>query len=124
MQIHKNLFFPVCIILFSQFASHCYSQSGGASVSETCNSDYTYFCSDSNECQSKSRACNGECPSGRRYCPRFGVSMGTMIYIFVLFENISITSLLTHTVALSTRPFLRFKSKNQPIKKFLSLEVS
>ena len=36
----------------------------------------------------------------------------------------SMTSLLTHTVAHSTRPSFRPKTNNQPIKKFLSLAVS
>ena len=33
-------------------------------------------------------------------------------------------SLLTHTVAQSTRPSFRLKINNQPLKKFLSLAVS
>ena len=37
---------------------------------------------------------------------------------------ISMTSLLAHTVAHSTRPSLRLKNNNQPHKKFLSLAVS
>ena len=36
----------------------------------------------------------------------------------------SMTSLLTHTVAHSTRPSFRLKTNNQHLKKFLSLEVS
>ena len=32
----------------------------------------------------------------------------------------SMTSLLTHTVAHSTRPSIRLKTNNQPLKKFLS----
>ena len=36
----------------------------------------------------------------------------------------SMTSLLTHTVAHSTRPSFRLKTNNQPLKKFLSLAVS
>ena len=36
----------------------------------------------------------------------------------------SMTSLLTHTVAHSTRPSYRPKINNQPLKKFLSLMVS
>jgi hypothetical protein len=36
----------------------------------------------------------------------------------------SMTSLLTHTVAYSTRPSFRSKTNNQPLKKFLSLAVS
>ena len=36
----------------------------------------------------------------------------------------SMTSLLTHTVAHSTRPSFRPKTNNQPLKKFLSLKVS
>ena len=38
--------------------------------------------------------------------------------------HFSMTSLLTHTVAHSTRPSFRPKTNNQPIKKFLSLAVS
>ena len=37
---------------------------------------------------------------------------------------ISMTSLLTHTVAHSTKPSFRPKTNNQPLKKFLSLAVS
>ena len=37
---------------------------------------------------------------------------------------ISMTSLLMHTVAHSTRPSFRLKINNQPLKKFLSLAVS
>ena len=37
---------------------------------------------------------------------------------------VSMTSLLTHTVAHSTRPSFRLKTNNQPLKKFLSLAVS
>ena len=36
----------------------------------------------------------------------------------------SMTSLLTHTFAHSTRPSFRLKTNNQPLKKFLSLAVS
>ena len=38
--------------------------------------------------------------------------------------NISITSLLTHTVTHSTRHSFRLKTNNQPTKKFLSLAFS
>ena len=38
--------------------------------------------------------------------------------------TVSMTSLLTHTVAHSTRPSFRLKTNNQPLKKFLSLAVS
>ena len=38
--------------------------------------------------------------------------------------SISMTSLLMHTVAHSTRPSFRSKTNNQPTKKFLSLEVT
>jgi hypothetical protein len=38
--------------------------------------------------------------------------------------NFSMTSLLTHTVAISTKPSFRSKTNNQPLKKFLSLVVS
>ena len=41
-----------------------------------------------------------------------------------LFMIISMTSLLTHNVAHSTRHSFRPKTNNQPIKKFLSLAVS
>ena len=37
---------------------------------------------------------------------------------------VSMTTLLTHTVAYSTRPFFRPKTNNQPTKKFLSLGVT
>ena len=39
-------------------------------------------------------------------------------------KHISMTSLLTHTVAHSTRPSLKPKTNNQPFKKFLSLVFS
>ena len=38
--------------------------------------------------------------------------------------DISMTSLLTHNVARSTRPSFRPKTNNQPLKKLLSLAVS
>ena len=41
-----------------------------------------------------------------------------------IIKNISMTSLLTHTVAHSTRPSYRPKINNQPLKKFLGLAVS
>ena len=41
-----------------------------------------------------------------------------------LYMDISMTSLLTHIVAHSTRPSFRLKTNNQPPKKFLSLAVS
>ena len=37
---------------------------------------------------------------------------------------ISMISLITHTVAHSTRPSFRLRTNNQPLKKFLSLAVS
>ena len=37
---------------------------------------------------------------------------------------ISMTTLLTHTVAHSTKPSFRSKTNNQPLKKFLSLALS
>ena len=40
------------------------------------------------------------------------------------YTDSSMTSLLTHTVAHSTRPSFRLKTNNQPLKKFLSLAVS
>ena len=42
----------------------------------------------------------------------------------VMLTHISMTSLLTHTVAHSTRPSFKLKTNNQPLKKFLSLAVS
>ena len=36
----------------------------------------------------------------------------------------SMTTLLTHTVAHSTKPTFRSKTNNQPLKKFLSLALS
>ena len=41
-----------------------------------------------------------------------------------LWFRVSMTSLLTHTVAHSTRPSFRPKTNNQTIKKYLSLAVS
>ena len=38
--------------------------------------------------------------------------------------NISMTTLLTHTVAHSTKPSFGLKTNNQPLKKFLSLALS
>ena len=38
--------------------------------------------------------------------------------------KVSMTSLLAHTLAHSTRPSFRLKTNNQPLKKFLSLGVS
>ena len=43
---------------------------------------------------------------------------------FLGYTFTSMTSLLTHNVAHSTRPSFRPKTNNQPIKKFLSLAVS
>ena len=37
---------------------------------------------------------------------------------------LSMTTLLTHTVAHSTKPSFRPKTNNQPLKKFLSLALS
>ena len=39
-------------------------------------------------------------------------------------QYISMTSLLMHTVAHSTKPSFRPKTNNQPLKKFLSLALS
>ena len=44
--------------------------------------------------------------------------------ISLLSSLVSMTSLLTHTVAHSTRPSFRPKTNYQPLKKFLSLVVS
>ena len=44
--------------------------------------------------------------------------------ILAFFVKASMTSLLMHTVAHSTRPSFRLKTNNQPLKKFLSLAVS
>ena len=46
------------------------------------------------------------------------------IYVVLMYLFTSMTSLLTHTVAHSTRPSFRLKTNNQPLKKFLSLAVS
>ena len=64
----------------------------------------------------------------------FYLQRSCLTRIFVTFQNIekkvqlttftSMTSLLTHTVAHSTRPSFRPKTNNQPLKKFLSLAVS
>ena len=35
--------------------------------------EYNYYCSETDECISKSRTCNGQCTSGKRYCPRYKV---------------------------------------------------
>ena len=60
-------------------------------------------------------------------------SLGWRIYLricwfqgWIIFRYLftSMTSLLTHTVAHSTRPFYRPKINHQPLKKFLSLAVS
>ena len=45
-------------------------------------------------------------------------------YLWNTFFRFSVTSLLTHTLAHSTRPSFRLSSNNQPLKKFLSLAVS
>ena len=52
-------------------------------------------------------------------------SLRVFVYIKrpINFES-HMTSLLTHTVAHSTRPSFRPKTNNQPLKKFLSLAVS
>ena len=50
--------------------------------------------------------------------PYFSYGVHTMYYY------ISMTSPLTHIVAHSTRPSFRPKTNNEPLKKFLSLEVS
>ena len=39
-------------------------------------------------------------------------------------QILSMTTLLTHTVAHSTKPSFRSKTNNQPLKKFLSLALS
>ena len=39
-------------------------------------------------------------------------------------DSTSMTTLLTHTVAHSTKPSFRPKTNNQPLKKFLSLALS
>ena len=39
-------------------------------------------------------------------------------------RDVSMTTLLTHTVAHSTKPSFRSKTNNQPLKKFLSLALS
>ena len=48
----------------------------------------------------------------------------TLMHSSTIYMHISITSLLTHTVAHSTGPSFRLKTNNQPFKKFLSLSVS
>merc|ERR1712215_100850 len=42
-------------------------------LQEDCSEYYEYFCPETNECQSRARACDGKCPSGRRYCPRYKI---------------------------------------------------
>ena len=54
--------------------------------------------------------------------PGFHVLVYTSLPIHSKYFNM--TQLLTHTVAHSTRPSFRLKTKNQPLKKFLSLAVS
>ena len=49
-------------------------------------------------------------------------SLKLLIYLTV--TAISMTTLLTHTVAHSTKPSFRPKTNNQPLKKFLSLVLS
>ena len=53
------------------------------------------------------------------WCNLVSSSKNVVFYAFF-----SMTSLLTHTVAHSTRPSFRLKTNNQPLKKFLSLAVS
>ena len=46
------------------------------------------------------------------------------VHIIETTQYISMTQLLSHTIAHSTRPSFRLKISNQPLKKFLSLAVS
>ena len=47
-----------------------------------------------------------------------------LIFLMILHMNLRITTLLTNTVAHSTKPSFRPKTNNQPIRKFLSLALS
>ena len=47
-----------------------------------------------------------------------------LIFMILPSKTISMTTLLTHTVAHSTKPSFRPKANNQPLKKFLSLALS
>ena len=68
----------------------------------------------------------------KQMCLVYFLSCVFTIYICIRFDGnfcpvflvVSMTSLLTHTVAHSTRPFFRTKTNYQPLKKFLSLAVS
>ena len=51
-------------------------------------------------------------------------SLKNQIVVQLWYTAISMTSLLTHTVAHSTRPSFRPKTNNQPLKKCSSLAVS
>ena len=55
-------------------------------------------------------------------CSSLKLLTGLLIYLTV--TAISMTTLLTHTVAHSTKPSFRPKTNNQPLKKFLSLALS
>ena len=55
--------------------------------------------------------------------PKSEISWSPNIF-YTMYMYPSMTSLLTHTVAHSTRHFFRPKTNNQPLKKFLSLSVS
>merc|ERR1712038_972168 len=40
---------------------------------EDCLDKYRYYCSSEKACLWKSQACKGQCPPGRRYCPRYKI---------------------------------------------------
>ena len=52
------------------------------------------------------------------------VQRGAMRSKTVFYRNLSMTQLLTHSVAHSTKPSSRPKTNNQPLKKFLGLVFS
>ena len=61
MSMHNSLL--ITIVIFARLAE-----------SKDCpEPKYNYFCAQTNECQSNSEPCNGECPAGKRYCPQHGV---------------------------------------------------
>ena len=51
----------------------CVASNSFCGSDKKCKEEWDYYCPKNNLCQSKSRACNGTCPPGRRYCPRYKI---------------------------------------------------
>ena len=64
MKLHTEILISTILILSGLAILSC----------GLCESEYQHYCSETDECQSKYRTCNGQCTSGKRYCPRFKVT--------------------------------------------------